>query len=185
MNYTQDRELGWNDEIQKESTFTILPNGEYAFTVTNFERARHGGSAKLPACNKAVLTLSFPDGVEIKHNLFLHSKTEGLLSNFFICIGHKKPGEKLRMDWNRVRGSRGRAKIGVREWKDDYGRTREANDITEFLAPAENDIYQPPQQQYAPQPPQYQQSVQQQQYQQPVQKNYTQASKQTNKPLPF
>ena len=75
-----ERELGWDDEISKESEFTLLPEGDYNFTVVKFNRGRHNGSAKLPACNKAELELSVDDGKgntgTVYHNLFLHTKTE-------------------------------------------------------------------------------------------------------------
>ena len=43
-----EKELGWDDVIEKESDFTLLPAGDYDFTITGFERARHEGSEKLP-----------------------------------------------------------------------------------------------------------------------------------------
>ena len=36
-----ERELDWDSEINKESEFTLLPEGDYNFTVVSFERARH------------------------------------------------------------------------------------------------------------------------------------------------
>ena len=54
----EERELGWDDTIEKESAgFIILPEGDYEFKVLEFQRARHEGSEKLPPCNKAVITL--------------------------------------------------------------------------------------------------------------------------------
>lgn len=90
-----ERELGWEDEIEKDgSDFILLPEGDYDFTVAKFERARFQGSVKMPACNQAKLELTVhsPEhgDVTIFHNLFLHTKTEGLLSNFFAGIGQKK-----------------------------------------------------------------------------------------------
>ena len=136
-----ERELGWDDEIVKESDFTLLPEGDYDFTVTGFERARHEGSEKLPPCNKAILSLriSTPDGdVTLKHNLFLHTKTEGMLSAFFCAIGQKKHGEKLRMNWQAVIGAKGRCKVAIRKWKGNDGIERENNEIKKFYDPPEN-----------------------------------------------
>ena len=136
-----ERELGWDDEISKESDFTLIPEGDYSFTVTGFERGRHEGSDKLPPCNKAVITLrvELPDGTtqDLKHNLFLHSKTEGLLSAFFTCIGLKKKGEPLRMNWSAVIGTKGRCKIAVRTWKGKSGEDMQSNDVKKFYAPDE------------------------------------------------
>ena len=92
-----ERELGWDDEIEKDSgEFILLPEGDYDFTVESFERSRHGGSEKLPACNKAILRLRIDTeegSALINHNLFLHTKTEGMISAFFTSIGQKKKGE--------------------------------------------------------------------------------------------
>lgn len=136
-----DREFGWDDVIENESEFTLLPEGDYNFEVTGFERARHPGSSKLPACNKAVLSISInaPEGsTTLKHNLFLHTKCEGMLSAFFIAIGQKKHGEPLRMNWQAVIGSKGRCKVGVRDWTGDDGQVRQSNEIKKFYEPAKN-----------------------------------------------
>lgn len=136
----QERELKWDDAIEHDgSDFILLDPGEYKFTVTGFERARHGGSAKLPPCNKAVLSVRIDDGegniATIQHNLFLHSKTEGLLCQFFRSIGARKSGERLVMDWSKVVGSRGLCKVGVRDWTAKNGTIKQSNEIERFLNP--------------------------------------------------
>lgn len=131
-----ERELGWDDEIEKDgSDYVLLPEGDYDFTVESFERGRHNGSEKLPPCNKAMLKLRI-DATEgtalINHNLFLHTKTEGMLSTFFTAIGQKKKGEKLKMNWNAVIGAKGRCKVGIHTWKNNEGEERKGNDIKKF-----------------------------------------------------
>lgn len=133
-----DRELGWEDTIEKDGgEFIVLPSGEYDFTVTKFERGRFAGSAKLPACNQAKLTLTIhsPEygDVDVFDNLYLHTKTEGLLSNFFAGIGQKKKGEKLRMNWATVVGSTGRVKLVVHEWKGNDGQPKKNNEVKTFI----------------------------------------------------
>lgn len=131
-----ERELNWDDEISKESEFTLLPEGDYNFTVVGFNRGRHNGSAKLPACNKAELELKVDDGKgntgTILHNLFLHTKTEGMISAFLIAIGQKKHGEPTRPNWNAMVGAQGRCKVGVHEWVNDKGETMKSNQIKKF-----------------------------------------------------
>lgn len=132
-----ERELGWDDEIEKESDFALLPEGDYDFTITGFERARHEGSEKIPPCNKAIVSVHIesPEGsTTIYHNLFLHSKCEGWLSAFFISIGQKKHGEKLRMNWNNVIGAKGRCKVYIDKW-DRNGEKMQNNKIRKFYEP--------------------------------------------------
>lgn len=134
-----DRELDWDEGFElNPRTFTLLPEGEYEFTVTGFERQRHNGSAKLPPCPKAALTLEI-EGAEgsttITHNLFLHTKTTGLLSAFFISIGLGKAGETVTPNWSKVLGATGRAKIGIRSYEKKDGTPGETNEVREFLPP--------------------------------------------------
>lgn len=138
----EDRELAWDDPIENDSPdFVLLPEGDYDFVVTEFERQRHGGSAKLPPCNKAVVSLKFEGkgGVAIvKHNLFLHTITEGMLCSFFVGIGQRKKGEKLTMNWSTVVGSTGRAKLSIRKWTNDSGEEKIFNDVKKFYEPDES-----------------------------------------------
>ena len=131
----RERELDWEDTIENDSDFTILPEGDYDFEVVEFERARHAGSEKIPPCNKAVVSLkikSDTDETTIKHNLYLHSKTEGMLCAFFSAIGQRQHGEKLKMDWSKVVGSTGRAKIEIKKITKDDGTVAEFNQVKKF-----------------------------------------------------
>lgn len=127
-------ELDWDSEIEKEAPgFILLPEGDYEFEVTSFERARYAGGDKLPPCNQAKVRLQIttPDGIStINHNLFLHSRCEGMLSAFFNCIGQKKHGEKVQMNWGKVIGSKGRAKVGIKTYNE-----KQYNEVKRFLEP--------------------------------------------------
>lgn len=172
-----DRELGWDDTIEREGgEFILLPEGDYNFTVTKFERARFAGSEKLPPCNQAKLELTIhsPQGdVTINHNLFLHTITEGLLSSFFSAIGQKKKGEPLQPNWPGVVGSKGRCQLEHNRYTVQ-GQERVNNQVRRFYSyedylkhanqqqpPAQPAPQQQPQQHQAPfptgQPPQTQQ----------------------------
>ena len=138
-NQSAGREYNWDDEISQDSAeLALLPEGEYEFSVTGFERGRYPGGAKLPSCPKATVSLRF-EGVEgvavIKHNFFLHSKCEGLLCAFVTCLGMRKRGEPLRMDWPGTVGRTGRAKITVRSYTGNDGREYQTNDVKQFLEP--------------------------------------------------
>lgn len=140
--YQQERELGWDDNISKdEDEFIVLPDGDYDFMVESVTRARHEASTKLPACNQAIVNIRIetPQGkVVIKHNLFLHTKMEGMLSAFFASIGQKKKGEPLRMNWQLVSGSTGRCKLGHKIYNDNT-----YNEIKRFYPAANTGGYVP------------------------------------------
>ncbi|HEK9097370.1 TPA: hypothetical protein SUB15_000428 [Streptococcus equi subsp. zooepidemicus] len=135
-----ERELDWEDEITQDSVgFVQLVPGDYQFTVTNMERARHTPNpqspGKLPACNKAVITIQIEtsEGIaQLTHNLFLHTTTEGMLSAFFGAIGQKKHGEPLKMNWNTVIGAKGVARINKRKGTGDYA-DREYDNIKSMI----------------------------------------------------
>lgn len=164
-NYQIERELGWDDTIENDSPeFILLPEGDYDFTVDHFDRERHPGSEKLPPCNKAVLYLNVetPQGTAtVRHNLFLHTRTEGMVCAFFTAIGQRQHGQRINMNWTAVPGAKGRAKIGVREYNG-----KQYNEVKRFLEPAAQAAapggYQQPAGGYA-QPGAYQPSGQYQQ----------------------
>lgn len=142
------RELGWDDVIEKDgSDFVLLPEGDYDFEVINFERGRHNGSDKLPPCTKATINIQVKgnEGISIiKHNLFLHTITEGMLSAFFVGIGQKKHGEPVKMDWNKVPGSTGRCKLGIKKWTNDQGEEKVFNEIKKFYEPtSQQTVFKP------------------------------------------
>ena len=45
QNAPQGNALGWDDDFEaQESTFVLLPEGDYWFEITKLERGRHNGS---------------------------------------------------------------------------------------------------------------------------------------------
>lgn len=128
--------MDWNDMIESDGNgFVILPDGDYDFVVKDFERARFRGGPKIPACNKASLTLQIetPDGTAyIRTDLILHKSLEWKISSFFRAIGQKKRGERLVMNWSTVVGSHGRCHVKQSEYIDKNGNQRIANDVDRY-----------------------------------------------------
>ena len=127
-------ELDWDAEIKDDSNgFTPLPDGWYIGRVLTVERDRHNGSAKIPPCPKAVVKLLLQarpgKNRTITMNLFLHSNMEWKLSEFFRAIGQKKHGERLRMDWAAVPGSRIRVCVKTKKFKNADGEEREFTNV--------------------------------------------------------
>ena len=134
---TDNYELAWDSEITKELEFELLPDGEYAFTVESVERGRYSGSDKLAACPMAKLSLRVSDengnqGV-VLDTLYLNSKAEWKLSQFFTAIGQKKKGETLRMNWNLVPAASGKLELTVNEYIDKNGTKKKNNRVWRYL----------------------------------------------------
>lgn len=133
-----EHEMDWDSPIEHDSEYTLLPEGDYRFTVTKFERARHNGSDKLPPCPKAILTIEVTDGQQktsIRHNLFLHSRTEGMMCAFFSAIGQRRHGERLVPKWDQVVGSTGTCKVVQRKNYNNDGMHNEIGKFYEKLDP--------------------------------------------------
>ena len=137
MNNEKDMLMNWDDAIETDGQeYILLPEGEYNFKVTNFERGRFVGSAKIPQCNKATITIQIEakEGTtSVKFDLILYRTLEWRISAFFRCIGQKKHGEKLTMDWGKVVGSKGRAYIKQRSYVNINGEEKFVNDIERFI----------------------------------------------------
>lgn len=145
-NYQQhsiERELDWNDEISNEGIeFIVLPEGIYDFKVQKYERARYNGNANIPPCNQVTVFLEIHSTVGdtvVKENLYLHTKTEWKLCEFFNCIGQKEKGKPVRMNWQLVTGATGRAEIEINKYVDKNGKERTNNRVKKFL-PKEHQI---------------------------------------------
>lgn len=128
-------EIGWEDEISEESSFVLLEEGDYDFTVTSYERKRFPGSAKMCACNQVELRLEV-GGIPLTDSLFLNKKAEWRISQFLISIGMKRKGVPCKPNWNAIPGSRGRCKVGIRTWTNKNGDRRQSNEIKEYYEPA-------------------------------------------------
>ena len=137
MENNQNMLMDWDDSIETDGQeFVLLPEGDYNFVVINFERGRFPGGAKVPACNKATITVQVgtENGIAtVKFDLLLYRSLEWRISSFFRCIGQKKPGEKLQMNWNTVVGSMGRAHFKQRTYTNQYGEEKTVNDLDRFI----------------------------------------------------
>ena len=139
--------MNWDDVLENDGQeLVILPEGDYTFTVTGFERSTFPGGPKLPPCPKASLTLTIDNDqgpALARVTLLLCRQLEWKTSGFFISIGQKKRGEKSRMDWTRVMGARGKAHIRPREYTTKDGEIRHVNDVVRFIDYDPTDHFSP------------------------------------------
>ena len=127
----------WTWEIKDDgSEFKPMKPGIYPARISGFEQTEHLGSAKIPPCPKAILTLKVDSGEgvqDVKTTLLVHRKMEWKLSEFFRAIGRKRHGEALRMDWSNLIGQKLVVKIGTRTYVGSDGETHVANNVDRFL----------------------------------------------------
>lgn len=133
--------LNWDSTISQESSFVLLEPGEYDFTVKKMTRGMHtpSGKGKIDVSSpQAELELSIynDQGQEatVFENLILHTATEWKISEFFIAIGQKIPGQDFVPNWNVV-GAKGRAEISINEYTSRDGKDRKNNRVEQFLPP--------------------------------------------------
>ncbi|BET21219.1 hypothetical protein [Solobacterium moorei] len=131
---TYEGALDWNSEI--EETYLDLPDGTYDFTVVDLERGHYEPkpTSKIKEqCPQVKINVEIKDPnsdqvVKVNSLLILHTRTKGLLCNFFRSIGVMKKGESLKMDWN-VIGKTGKLKLSHND--------KNYMQIEKFLSPEE------------------------------------------------
>ena len=127
--------FGWDDEVE-ESEFELMPDGDYFFEVTQFERAWYEAKpgSKIDSCNQANIELTInwtnEQGVsrtsKLVHKLKLSRSLQFMIYQFFESIGLRKKGDgSTTMPWNSIVGKTGICQIGHHE--DGKGNTY--NDI--------------------------------------------------------
>lgn len=120
--------FSWDDEVE-ESSFEILPDGDYKFTVSKFEKGWYEpkGNSTLPECDQALLEFTINwinESGEAKTNkigydIKLCRKLQFLTYQFFECIGLRKKGDgTTKMPWSQVEGRSGICQIGHYEGKN-------------------------------------------------------------------
>lgn len=135
--------FGWDSPIENDGQeYTLLKPGDYTFTVNSFERAQFQGKGDNPPCPMAKLKLlcTGADGTQgiINDTLFLNSKSEWRLCQFFTAIGQRKSGEKLVPKWNAVLGASGMVKVEYdKNSLDDEGNPK-YNRVAKYLEPVES-----------------------------------------------
>lgn len=143
MNLDPNLELDWDGEVSNDGSFVLLPEGDYPYTITKFERARYGGSSKVPPCKMAQLTVAVHGAqgdASVSYRLFLLAKFQWKIAELFVSLGLAAPDdEKVRMQWDRIQGATGICHVAQREYTKQSGphagETGTANEITKFLPP--------------------------------------------------
>lgn len=140
-----DTALDWETfeaDADEGPRFRTLEPGYYPFTVQRMERTRYDGSAKMPPCPVAKLTLKVQDtdGTDALTScrLFLTTAMVWKTTRFMESIGHQKnENGKVPINWGDVEGRNGWLKLSKRSYTANDGTQRETNDVEEFCRPGE------------------------------------------------
>ncbi|WP_373790635.1 hypothetical protein [Jeotgalibaca porci] len=136
--------LGWDTGfIAEESTFVLLPAGEYQFTVTGMERKIYDGKSQnipngAPYAELSIKISGEAGSTTIKERLYMMKKFQWKLTEFFSAIGQTPViGQPFNPNWSLVVGSQGRAKVEINNYISK-GEERQNNQIKEFIKSSAN-----------------------------------------------
>lgn len=138
-NQNQVKEYAWDAVIPEEDIkdeFTLLPDGDYEFSIAKIERSRFqptDSSKMKEACPMAIvhILISNPatgNDVELQQRLFLIPRLSWQIAQLFDSIGTHKKGTPLQLNWNII-GKTGMVKVNHREYN---GNT--FNNIQKFIS---------------------------------------------------
>ena len=136
--------FSWDDafEVVEEPEYITLPPGEYTFVLQDTSLTEFAGSDKLPPCPMAetLLRVDTENGpAMVKDRLYYCSKMKYKISSFLRTLGLAKAGDTVKIDWTKLTGRTGHAKISTREYN---GRT--FNQVDRYVVPkgeTAHDIY--------------------------------------------
>lgn len=137
---TENYALGWDDEITVESKeFSPIPEGDYAFEVISVERGQFNGSAKMPACPEAIVTVRLTVGTgtrQLIERIKLVKSLDWIIDQFFKSVGLRDEAAgaetPLLMQWARTVGLTGACHVSAEEYN---GKTY--NHVARWYKPSE------------------------------------------------
>lgn len=106
--------MSWDDEFE-ESEFILLPEGDYNFTITQFERGQFNGSDKLPPAPQANIRFLIPfegQEVNVDYKLILCKSLQWKNHQLFESVGLIKKGSGAqKLPWDQLVGKSGVCEI--------------------------------------------------------------------------
>lgn len=135
-----DDDLAMDGIIENDGQeLIILPKGEYSFVVVDYETSEYTDTKAGNRTRKKVIVhcqIDFNGSkVTIKEQLPLKKTMEWKFCQLFTCIGDRKSGEQLKMNWNEIKGKGGKCIVKPRKFNSN-GEEKQTNSIDKFLEPA-------------------------------------------------
>lgn len=138
MEMNSGRILGWDETFVDEGSskkYIVLEKGDYPFVVRDFKRGTYKGSAKIPQCPCAEVTLEVQTKngtAEVKYNMPLYSTMQWKIANFFLAVGMRKHEDPVVMDFNGAIGRHGCGAFYNRPWTGNDGKEKFSNEVDEL-----------------------------------------------------
>jgi hypothetical protein len=137
-----------------DKPYTLLPEGDYPFTVVNISSKRYqpgpNSTGKTGPCKQIILTLRVMDpsngaAVDLTHNLYMWNSRAnlGMIAQFYDSVGMHKKGEPIRFDWRPevLIGKTGKLALNHKIHKDDTNKPadqqRRYNNVSKLYAKEE------------------------------------------------
>lgn len=140
MSNEQNMEVfDWDSVIEADGQdFSPLPAGDYIFEVTGMNKEFFKGSAKVPACPRAALTLKvysedMSRSVTVYESILLCKKMEWRISSFLRSVGLKKHGQKVQPNWDNMIGLSGGAHFTVEDYTGSDGKVHQRNHLDSYI----------------------------------------------------
>lgn len=138
--------LEWGQSLTADvNEFTVLPAGDYDFTITKVEKKYYEPKpgAKLPPCPEADLTIDIQASegrASLTHRLFWHKSTQFRIAEAFIACGLAKKDEDFISDPDLLMGKSGRCTLSKQPYQKNDGTSGIRNEISKMM-PAENSSF--------------------------------------------
>ena len=132
VNNGADLNLDWDSGLDfvEEKQYSILPVGEYEFTVLILEYTYSKAGSPMGVITLDIITDQGQHST-VKDYLVISESMAWKLSQFFQCVGLQKKGEALKkMPWNKVVGAEGRVSIKHETFND-----KESAKVNKYLSP--------------------------------------------------
>ena len=132
VNNGADINLDWDSGLDfvEEKEYSILPVGEYEFTVVNLEKTYSKAGSPMGIVTLDIITDQGQHST-VKDYLVISESMAWKLSSFFQCVSLQKKGEALKkMPWNKVVGAEGRVSI-----KHELYNEKESTKVNKYLSP--------------------------------------------------
>lgn len=133
--------LVW-DSSREQVPFEVVPKGDYNFKIIDAEEGIMNSKGVTNGCDFLKITIGIggADGslrTAFKEQLIFHENTywkvQDMLKSVNFNGGNLDDGNEIELCAANIVGYRGRARVGIREYKDKADELKQVNEVVKFL----------------------------------------------------